>query len=84
MAKGSTGSNTSTIIRTKKPDAIKCDCSRCRHSKKAAGTIYCSYYDIFSPNRKTCRRYWCVKPAQKVKKTKKAKKTDKTKYKDSN
>lgn len=68
MAKGSTGTNTSTMIHVKKPDSKKCDCARCRHSKRGAGTIYCSYYDIFSPDRKTCPRYWCVKPPPKKKK----------------
>lgn len=74
MAKGSIGTQTSTVIHVKKANRIACDCSRCKHSKKGAGTIYCSYYDIFSPNRKTCARYWCVKPAQAKKKTKKQKK----------
>lgn len=68
MPKGSTGTSTSTIIKVKKPDRVKCDCSRCKHSKRGAGTIYCSYYDIFSPDRKNCARYWCVKPPQKKKK----------------
>ena len=68
MAKGSTGVETNVIIRLKKPDRIPCDCERCKHSKKGAGTIYCTYYDEFSPKRKTCARYWCVKPIPKNRK----------------
>ena len=75
MAKGSTGVNTSTVVHLKKADRIQCDCSRCRLSKRAAGTLYCTYYDIISPNRKTCARYWCVKPPQKTKKEKGKKKS---------
>lgn len=42
------------------------------NGKKGASALSCSYYDIYSPNRKTCARYWCVKPAtNKSKKTKK-------------
>lgn len=67
MAKGSTGANTSSVIHVKKAKQILCDCSRCRHSKRAAGTIYCTYYDLFSPNKKSCTRYWCVKPPAKKK-----------------
>ena len=70
MAKGSTGVETNVIIQLKKPDRIQCDCERCRHSKRAAGTLYCTYYDIISPKRKTCARYWCVKPAPKNRKVK--------------
>lgn len=73
MPKGSIGTQTSTIIHVKKANRIACDCARCKYSKKGAGTIYCSYYDIFSPNRKTCARYWCVKPSQTIKKKKKKK-----------
>lgn len=79
MAKGSTGTNTSMIIRTKKPDRIKCDCSRCYHSKRGAGTIYCVYYDIISPKRTTCARYWCVKPAPKDKKNQNVRRKSKPK-----
>lgn len=68
MPKGSTGTNTSTVIRVPKADRIECDCARCKHSKRGVGTLYCTYYDIFSPARKSCARYWCVKPAPKKKK----------------
>lgn len=71
MAKGSVGTPTNTIIRMKKPNKIACDCERCKHSKKGAGTIYCTYYDIISPKKKTCARYWGVKPTGKKKKKKK-------------
>ena len=77
MAKGSTGVETNVIIHVKKPDKIRCDCQRCRHSKRAAGTIYCTYYDIISPNKKTCARYWCVKPVPKKKKQKRTNKKPK-------
>lgn len=70
MAKGSTGTETNVIIHVKKAERIKCDCERCKHSKRGAGTIYCTYYDEFSPNRKTCARYWCVKPVPKNRKSK--------------
>jgi hypothetical protein len=80
MAKGSIGTQTSTVVHVKKANKIACDCTRCKHSKKGAGTIYCCYYDIISPNRKTCARYWCVKPPQKAKK-KATKKQDKGKLK---
>ena len=63
MPKGSTGRETNTIIQLKNPEKITCDCARCRHSKKVAGTLYCTYYDEISPERKTCARYWCVKPS---------------------
>ena len=58
----------------KKAERITCDCERCKYSKRGAGTIYCSYYDEFSPNRKSCARYWCVKPVPKNRKTKTANK----------
>ena len=68
MAKGSTGVETNVIIHVKKPDKIPCDCERCKHSKRCGSTIYCSWYDEFSPKRKTCARYWCVKPIPKNRK----------------
>ncbi|MEE0725277.1 MAG: hypothetical protein UCV58_02015 [Clostridium saudiense] len=71
--KGSVGVSTNTIIYMKKPKKIICDCEKCKHSKRGAGTIYCTYYDIISPRRKTCARYWGVKP----KKTNSKKKTKK-------
>ena len=61
MAKGAVGVNTGTIIRLKKPDSIKCDCSLCTHSKVSAGVLYCQYYDIISPKKKQCMRYIEVK-----------------------
>lgn len=68
MAKGSVGTQTNTVIHLQKLSKIECDCARCKHSKKGAGTLYCTYYDIISPNKKTCSRYWCVKPEPKSKK----------------
>ena len=38
-------------------NSIKCDCKNCFHSKKAAGTIYCKYYDLFSPRKAKCARF---------------------------
>lgn len=37
--------------------SIKCNCKRCFHAKKAVGTIYCKYYDTFSPNKSKCARF---------------------------
>ena len=74
MAKGSTGAETNIIIKVKKAEQLRCDCERCKHSKRGAGTIYCTYYDEFSPTRKTCARYWCVKPVPKSRKSKTQKK----------
>lgn len=68
MAKGSTGVETNVIVHIKKAERIPCDCERCRHSKRISSTIYCTYYDEFSPKRKTCARYWCVKPTPKNRK----------------
>ncbi len=38
-------------------DSVKCNCKNCFHSNKAAGTIYCNYYDLFSPKKTKCARY---------------------------
>ncbi len=51
-----------------KAEAIPCNCERCRYGTRAAGTIHCDMYDIWSPVKKTCRHYYCVKPAIKSKK----------------
>lgn len=76
--KGSIGRETSTIIHMKRPERIKCDCSKCRHGKKAAGTIYCSYYDIFSSKRTSCVRYWGPKPKTNSNRKKKHKNNNST------
>ncbi len=68
MPKGATGTSANRIINIKKVETIKCNCSDCYHSKRAAGTIYCSYYDLFSPNRKKCTRYYPVSGANPKKK----------------
>lgn len=78
MAKGAVGVNTGMIIRLKKPDSIKCDCSLCTHSKISAGVLYCRYYDIISPKKKKCMRYIKVK-SRKPKKAKPAELTYKRK-----
>ena len=71
MPKGSTGTPTSRIINAKKVNLIKCDCKNCFHSKRAAGTIYCTYYDVFTPKRKKCSRYYAMTNIGVVKKRKK-------------
>lgn len=55
--KGSIGTQTNSVIHIKKPKPIFCDCEKCGHSKKRAGTIHCTYFDIISPKRKKCIRY---------------------------
>jgi hypothetical protein len=57
MPKGSTGAPTNWIVNAKRVDLINCNCKNCFHSKQGAGTTYCSYYDLFSPNRKRCSRF---------------------------
>ena len=53
-----TGTSTNGHIEyTRNVKNIKCKCKSCYHSQKAAGTIYCKYYDKFSPNKKSCARY---------------------------
>lgn len=61
MAKGSIGTPTNAIQRGKKPKKIPCDCTRCKHFEKKGGMTRCKYYDQFSPHRKNCMRYWCIK-----------------------
>ena len=46
-----------SIEYTRNIKSVKCNCSSCFHSRKAAGTIYCSYYDKFSPTKKKCVRF---------------------------
>lgn len=78
MAKGSTGTETNVIIHMKRPKSIKCNCERCRHFQRKGTIRYCRYYDIFSPERTSCARYWCVKPdPEKRKKKSKNKKMNK-------
>lgn len=77
MARGYTGVATNVVTRIKKANRISCNCERCYHSKRGAGTLYCTYYDVISPKRKTCARYWCVKPMPKNCKTKTANKQKK-------
>jgi hypothetical protein len=49
----------------KKPKRVACDCERCKHSNKKHGFLYCTYFDLISPNRSQCIRYWGVKPKKK-------------------
>ncbi len=59
MAKGSTGTSMqgSIININKRVKSIQCDCSKCSHKRSKGAINYCTYYDIFSPNKKTCVRY---------------------------
>lgn len=52
-----TGVNTSTIIRVKKPKPIQCDCKKCSHSTLKNKILYCKYFDLINPRRKSCSRY---------------------------
>lgn len=71
--KGKVG--TSMVIHTmKKPTKVSCDCSRCKHSNCKHGFLYCTYFDLIDPKRKSCIRYWGVKPKKKSKKKKEVKK----------
>ncbi len=70
MAKGSIGTQTNTIIRMKKPNPIPCDCGKCIHRKTRGAIKYCSYYDIFSPNKTFCSRYGGPKVRNKTSKKK--------------
>lgn len=54
----------------KKPNRVACDCERCKYSNKKHGFLYCTYFDLISPNRSQCIRYWGVKPKKKRGKTK--------------
>ena len=65
-----TGTSTNVIEHIKQAKPIPCDCARCRHSQRGAGTLYCEYYDEFSPKRMRCAKYWCVKPASRKRKPK--------------
>ncbi len=73
MPRGSTGTPSNRIINAKRVEAISCNCHNCFHSKPAVGTIYCTYYDLFSPKRKKCSRYYPVRNIGNVKKTYKGK-----------
>lgn len=48
----------STIINTRnKVKPVLCNCSRCSYKTTKGDIKYCTYYDIFSPNKKFCLRY---------------------------
>lgn len=49
----------------KKTNRVACDCERCKYSNKKHGFLYCPYFDLISPNRSQCIRYWGVKPKKK-------------------
>lgn len=71
MSRGSTGTNTSSVVYIKKPKAVPCNCYKCKHSKKVGSTIYCKFYDVFSPRKTRCGRYWPVKADPREKKARK-------------
>lgn len=75
MAKGSTGTATNSIIYMKKANRIPCDCEHCKRNNRRIGISHCTYYDIISPNRKTCARYLGPNPVANKKKKTVAKKT---------
>lgn len=54
--KGRTGAPMNYAGRAK-TDKVKSDCSMCIHRRSKGSIKYCSYYDIFSPDRKACARY---------------------------
>lgn len=41
----------------KKSNRVVCDCERCKYSNKKHGFLYCTYFDLISPNRSQCIRY---------------------------
>lgn len=66
MAKGKYGTSMCSTEYIKKPDAIPCDCRRCRHSERTPwGSLYCTFYGKHSPAKTKCTRYWCTKSAPK-------------------
>ena len=54
--KGKTGTPLNYAGRAKK-DRIPSDCTKCARRRSRGSITYCDYYDIFSPDRKTCARY---------------------------
>lgn len=54
MAKGSTGTSMqgSIININKEIKSIPYDCSKFRDKRNIGAIKYCTYYDIFSPNKK--------------------------------
>ena len=57
MSNKKTGTAMGRIENTRKVKAIPCNCRTCCNAKKAHKTLYCSYYDIFSPHKTKCARY---------------------------
>ena len=61
MSKGKYGTSMNAIEHIKKANRIPCDCERCRHSRRGAGTLYCELRDANgigaqSPCQRTARR----------------------------
>lgn len=54
--KGSIGSSMN-VIEKAKTNRIRCDCKKCSYRRSRGPITYCSYYDIFSPERTSCARY---------------------------
>lgn len=57
MTNQKTGTAMGRIENTRKVKAIKCNCRKCCNAIRAHKTLYCSYYDIFSPHKTKCARY---------------------------
>lgn len=81
MAKGSIGTNTSTIIYKKRTER-KCNCKNCRHARIVNGDIYCQSTGDINPKVTKCDRFWAKqKTSGKKKNSTKAKAKNKTKKK---
>lgn len=78
MAKGHVGVPTSSVIRFRRKP-IHCDCERCKHYKKQAGTYWCTEYDRIKPNETKCQDYVCVRPSPKKNKVRAVNKKRKNK-----
>lgn len=81
-----TGTSMSNVVDTRKVKKISCDCSRCYHSENLRShtgdtTRYCKYYDLINPKKKSCARYYPVRPSanQKIKHKKWSKEIKKAK-----
>ena len=57
-----TGTPTGKIINTRKVKAVSSKCNECYHfQKKRLNKVtltYCKYYDIFSPDKEKCVRFY--------------------------
>jgi len=62
MKKGTAGISMGSRISNvhKKVKAIPCNCKKCFHLITKGEIQYCKFYDLFSPNKKKCKRYYEV------------------------